>query len=497
MRKNKYSVGLLNYIINVFVVLLFWGGLLRKNFNADTLSHMYSGDADIANRLADGRYVIAFFDFIFFKAGIRTTDYISIFSLVALVLVAGSITVMQYVFSRRLPLASENGEIKYSLVMTVTLHAAVALGFLNVLFIEPLMFTEMSCYFGLAYLFASVGVLFFADKKYIIAIVLFLISVCTYQFSVVFAAIVLVYYILIDEDSKFSGHLIVREVLAILSTFGMGIINLILIKVAATIGWSGELRKDMDVTGLGDKFVLAIKALGQLYVSAYGLLLHLYIPLLFSLMVLIITVWVGVRLHDMQFLILSLVAYAGSTVLMLILPLMNGSFGLPGRMSFLFFLIQGLLVVLLMSRLDDKRMTIILSIGVVGYLFVQYFFTSFIITDKYVSNRQDINDVRLLVQAIEEYEDATGCQVTTLVVGHDNFAPDYYNIINFHAEQINERTATIVPVTLIKYATGRELIKEVMTDEDRFAMFGDSDWNELNLKEQLICDGDRAYWCVY
>ena len=98
MKIEKYKEIAIKFGISLSMLLIFWGGMLRKSFNADTLGHMFSRDADIAWRIADGRYVIALVDTTLLKLGIRTTDNLSVFMLFTFLIFAMAMVVVQKIF---------------------------------------------------------------------------------------------------------------------------------------------------------------------------------------------------------------------------------------------------------------------------------------------------------------------------------------------------------------------------------------------------------------
>ena len=494
---SKYKNFIVEYVLSLTIILIYWGGMLRKSFNADTLSHMFGVNPDITVNIEDGRYVIALFDSVLFKLGIRTTDFISLFMLLSLALIAMAAVLLVRLFYKAIVIEDNSSERRWLPLLGIV--TSVSLVFLNVYFMEPLCFAEMSVYFGLAYLLSTLGVLLYVKGKKLLAVLLFLIAAMTYQYSVVYSAIILVFYTIIEERFHWSIRLIRKEIIAILITFGAGLFDLLIIKLLAKIGVAGGFRKDMNVTNLGDKLSLAVKSLFNIYKGADGLLLNIYLPLLVAVLLLGGAIYISISNKDIHFIWIFIVANIVSLVLMYIIPLMNGDFYLPGRMAFTFFLIQGLSALCIILRLSEDKSKVVnlLSMTMVSYAFIQLIFIHFIIVDRFVSNEMDILVATQVEQAIEEYEHSSGNTVTTLVVAHDNFTPDYYEDLNFHAYQINERTVSIVPITIIRYVSGRVYEKEVMSNEDRIAMFGDVNFEILNLTEQLKFDNDRAYWCIY
>ena len=78
LKLEKYKSYIIQVGMNITVLLIFWGGMLRKSFNADTVSHMVSNNADVLWNISDGRYGIALMDAVLLKFGIRITDNLSV-----------------------------------------------------------------------------------------------------------------------------------------------------------------------------------------------------------------------------------------------------------------------------------------------------------------------------------------------------------------------------------------------------------------------------------
>ncbi|MBQ6415798.1 MAG: hypothetical protein IJJ65_06055, partial [Butyrivibrio sp.] len=97
MKRSKVLTSLL---YNFVLASIFFGGLLRKSYNADTITYMVYPVDSTDERLRGGRYLIMLFDYIFGKLGIRTTDYYYICIFLSIILLAASITLLQSVFKR-------------------------------------------------------------------------------------------------------------------------------------------------------------------------------------------------------------------------------------------------------------------------------------------------------------------------------------------------------------------------------------------------------------
>lgn len=485
---NKLNI-LRQYVMNFVVMLAFWGGILRTNYNADSLNHMFSEDADAFINLCDGRYIIALCDTVLLKLGMRTTDNIRVSELLALLLFTGAVSVLQQTFSKWEP---EN------ILYKIAYRLAVSFAFLNVLFSEVLMFSEMSVYSGFAYLMVAIAVNQVVNNKYVVACIPILLAACTYQYSVIFATIALVFYIFLDNEMKLSWNTIKKYIGAVAFGFGSGFINLVSIKVLSLINIIPAFRKDM---GAGDA-IAKLKAFGnaQIYLlsSCYGLLPKVWIPLLALLVPVLVILIIKIKEHkigDFFHLVLILLA---SEIFLNLLPLMNVVYGFPGRMAFCIFLVIGMTYVV-MSSINNKSdiLKMIMSYLLLGIVLANMLFSQFIMEDKYVTNTLDETYASMFVNELYKYEAETGNTITSIVVGYDDFAPIYYDRINFGAAQINERTTTIAASLITRYISDRYFVRMVMDDATREELFHNKNWDEWDADEQVVFIGDTAYWCMF
>ncbi len=487
MQCKKYKEELIRVGINFSLLLVFWGGMLRKNFNSDTIYHMLSGDADIFSRIEAGRYMVAFFDYILLKLGGRVTDNLSISMLVAFFMFLGAMIVIQKTFSRWEP-EELAGKIGYNFVLVLV--------FFNVLFAEVLMFGEYSIYFGLGYLLAAAGVKRYADRKYASMLLLFAMAVCTYQFTMIYAAILVTVYGCLEHDEKLSMEAVKRELIGIVAAMGMGAANYISIKILEKAGIVRAFGKHAGTGNIGKKALAMTESFIELHKNSLGILPNLWIPFLFTLGVTVLLIYSCVKRQVVKKLLFIVIAFVGSLLLLYVIPVLQETFSFPPRMAFCFYLVQGLLAVTAYVVCLDK-VRWLLSLGCIGYMLVQLLFCDFVVTNRFISNTLDEVYVNMMYQEVLKYEKETGTEVTQICVVKDAYAPAHYEEVSYGAHQINERVLGTITISFIGHVTGRHF-KKVKCDEEIYDQyFKDKDWNYLDLSEQLIFQGDTVYWCIF
>lgn len=494
-QKNKSK--LIRYLLNLCAILAVWGNLLRRNYNSDTVFHMLEWIADVVTHLEDGRYINALSDYILLKLGIRTTDNIGITMLITFVILALAATLIQVVFEKWEP---------RGILLKLAFNVGISLAFFNVFFAEVLMFNDVCVYFALAYTLSAAGCLFYTHKKYVRALILLMLGVCTYQNAAVFAALVLVFYFLLEHEFKWSVKAILDELLVLISTFGMGLLNFLSIRLVAYLGVTGGIRKDMGGGNLIDNIKVAFSSLVLLEKSANGILPGIYLPLIFSVFTIFISTLILIKANKYQEILFYMMVIFGSLLMLFVIPMTYSEFRFPPRLSFLFYMRQGIMGAVFLYIADKYQISLPIggadirnpiSVCIVLYAFIHCIFIGFITTDRFVSNTLDEVYSRELVREIEKYEEETGKTVKYLGTHNDDYSIAGYDEVTFKTDQINERVIGQATYSIIEVITGRHFDFVYMPDEIYDEYFAGHDWDYLDFDEQLVIKDDTAYWCIY
>lgn len=500
--QNSMKDKLISFIGSFFVLTALFGGLLRRAFNADTITYMIYAKDDADVRIRAGRYVIALFDVILYRLGIKTTDFMPLLILLSMVVLALTVVVLLGVFGRFNSLDNK--------LLSAGFSLALGLGFYNVLFAEYFMFTEVTVFYTMGFLVAAVGVHYFVSSNSgkIIAYPLFVLAACTYQYTVVFAAIVLAFYYMLLNDFEWSKKAVIEELLGCALPMSTGIICMLSIKVV------GQIFPDLaSVKPYSDEHVIhkiggVINSIGMFLKDSYNLLPGKYIPAFVLLASICVCIYLLMKAKGWQGILFFAVVCLGCMVLMLVIPMLGTGFNFPPRMSFCLYLVQGLIIITIMSLLSSPNIVISENVRefllkattflVMGYVWIQMIACSFITSGRYVANTLDRNYSQIILKEIEKYEEKTGITVTKLGTCTDAYAPSFYEESRVHYGQINERVIGQSTRSLIEALWGRrfEGAGEVPADvyEEYFA---GKDWDYFDVNEQLVIVDDTAYLCVY
>lgn len=483
---KKYQSKIYAYLVNLVILLVFWGGMIRRSFNADTIYHTVVQDADVVCNVKAGRYLIALCDFLFLKLGIRTTTYSSITMLLTLMGFAAAMTLMQEIFKAWCP-KEDKERMGYCGMVTLV--------FLNVLFAELLMFSEYCIYYALGYSLAVYAVKDYKERKYIRAVIDLILASAFYQYTLIFAAILTAFFICMEERSL-SKKAVLREATAIAGCILAGVLNLLSMWALKACGMFERLDKDAGVGNLKEKCLLALGSFERLYRDGGGILPNLFLPFFFTLFLWGMILISCRKEKNWKILPLLGLVWLGSHVLMIVIPMANETFYFPPRMSFCFYLIQGLLAAAAYVLCRQKGKAL-LTAGCISYLLIQLLFSDFVVTNHFVSNTLDKVYAKMAYEEILKYEEETGNQVTKLAVVKDGYAPDHYDEVSYSVEQINERALGMVTNSLMEVVTGRYFEPVDGEEEIIREYFEGKDWNVLDLSEQMVILGDTAYWCIF
>ncbi|MCQ2081333.1 MAG: glucosyltransferase domain-containing protein [Lachnospiraceae bacterium] len=460
---------------------------MRSGFNADTLLHMVVEDADVETRITHGRYLIALIDNMLLNLGIRTTDNIAITMFLTLGILAIVMLIVQKVIVDRMEI---EGFYRYVTILAIDFWA------LNVLFSEILMFSEFCIYSALAYLLGALAVLFYTKSKYIFAVLFLILGVCTYQYVVVFSAMLISFYICVENECKISKRIVLEEVACVLTCVGIGFANLVSTKILCEMKIISEVGKKAGSGDLMYKFSKVFDSFVMIMKHSYSMIPGNWIPAAIWMLI-IATICVGlVKKNEAYKIVYIFLIIVVSFSLMYIIPLSGENFFFPPRMAFTYYFLLGFLVSYGIAELNSKFREILVILFSI-FIIINLLCVQRINGNRYVSNKLDEVYVKMIDSKINMYEEETGKNVTKIAIGYDEYAPFHYSEVDMSYEQINESAAYSAVNSLMKIFTDRNFDRTKMEPEVFDKYFKGKDWNSFNIDEQVIVVGDTVYWCLY
>ena len=485
-KENKEN-GLVLFSSSFVLFLIFWVGLIRHNFNADTIFHMVVEDADILTNIEAGRYIISLGDFILYQFGLRTTTNISITMAVTFLLFSLAMVKTYRVFEDFSP---KNKFLKLGF------YLGTQLVFLNILFSELLMFNEYCVYFAFSYFMAAMGVEKYTQKKYFLMMISLILATTTYQYTMIFASILCATYLCIKHKGILSLQAVREEFSIIFICMGLGLLDVLSVFALEKLGVIRSFGKSMVFNTIFEKLGLAYRSFLDLNKSGSEIFPNLWLPLLFALFLWFVILFSLAKKRELKKAWYIFIVYVGSTFLLYVIPLIQTDFYFPCRMSFCFFLIQGMLILMAFSLCEDFLHNL-LVVACIGYLMLHFLFSQFIVANRFVSNTLDRVYANMIYQEIQKYEANTGINVTGLSIAEDSYCIDYYDEVGYKSHQINERALGTVTYSLMEVMCDRKFEHVTMPDEIYSQYFEGKNWDYFDLSEQFIIIDNVAYWCIF
>lgn len=482
---NKNNIQ--RYLINFTILVVTWGGMFRRSFNCDTLSHIANPVEDIMVRMRCERYLIAAIDYVLYHFfGVTTATHTGLTVFISILMFALALCLIQSSFIGKVKLNSVFDKIAF--------YAITALVFINVLFGELLMFGECAVMFGLAYLFSALGVYLFTKKKPWHALALFLLSTMCYQVAVVFGAIVISVWIFIDNDYKITLKTVKEEIICGLVTFGSGVVNMLSGEVLVKLGLIDWLMKGSGMGSITEKIKECAKNLLMILYDSKGILPGVWLPLLITLFAFGVTIFIFIR--KKRSILYFCILLPGLIVLLYAISMAQINVYLPPRIIVPFYAIQSMLLLIAFHSTEGQLKQIVGWVSC-GYLLIQMMFCNFEVSNHMISNTLDKTYAMMVYEKILDYEEETGNTVTKLGVINDIDCPFSYDSVTYKTDQINERALGTVTNTLVNVLTGREFEKIAMDEQIYEQYFKDKNWDYFDASKQLIIVEDAAYWAIF
>ena len=503
MGKSKLDKNVITaYIITLAFVLLAYQGFYRFGFGSDTMIHYLNPLINIESEFTYGRYIPYVMELLFYKIGIILPEKYRYFFILHILVVSLGAFIYQQVIVSLL-----NKKKAFSNVFEEYFgRALLILPFISTLFSEYLMFPE--CFVYCFYvLFTALAVYFYSKKKYVIAVIFVLMGGCTYQVSVILCAIYALLYMLIEGDCVLNKKMFFRGLIVSLSCLLVGALNYLSTKLMLAMGIMSDDPKPITSGSIIDSISRVLILFWNFLKNGIGLLPVPYI----NLCILIIATLLLFITHKKEKDRIILFAFAGFVMfaLSLAIPIIQSS---APRVIYTLYAAFGSTCFLAYVQLDismKKYMQALTGICVA----VQLFSCQQIALNHYISNAQDLACAQAVLNKIDNYEAKTGVTVTEIGTCVDDDSSNYYDNVYYKLDQINERTSRNVAYSLLEYAnriekndenngiksdaTNRLKKSQMKPGKIRKKYFKDMNWDKFDVDEQLVIDGNTAYWCIY
>jgi hypothetical protein len=359
-----------------------------------------------------------------------------------------------------------------------------------------MMFSEFTAYFGASFALAAAGAWFFNRRRYILFLVLVTASCLFYQTGIIFCAILISFYIFLESEAKITKAVIFRQAGGLAGILGIGLANIFSMRVLELLIDDYYVIKGFNDNNLRENITEVIRHAADLFKSNLWLLPAYYLPLLFSLAMGSVFSLMMIRSKKYHALFYALLLQICLLVLMYGISILGGYPSPPPRMIFIFYLVQATTGITAFHYAEGLARKLV-GYGFIAYLFLHIFFAQIIVSQHFVSNTLDKLYANMVYAKIVEYEEETGNTVTKLAVGRDADSKHYYDEVSYTSHSVNERVIGIINWIVVEMVSGRSFERLLMDEAFLREHFGDKDWIYIDLSEQLIIEGDTAYWVIF
>lgn len=495
------------YLGNLITLFLVWGGFSRCRLaNSDTLWGEIDPGATLISRLSNFRWLGYVGDaFSYYILHYYPYEHRTLSILLFLIVLAASLLLMQLTFTRVLQVRNWPSRRK------VVFLAATSICFLNVLTSELFYFTESLLIFKASLLLAMAGCFLFSRRHYAVGTVLLFLAPMFYQMSCIYAALVLCALAYLESEGKGFCQIFGRELGYLCAAMAGGILNyltgpLLDATISRRVGYEILPSKQIQNESLSWLMQNVLRQLRELYESSLGLMMPLWLPFLFSLVMTVMAVC-GICLAGEKedvgiyflYKIVSFLLMCGMAVVSF-----QGEF--VCRVTAPFYTMQAMnaLVTLYWMNRAGKRIRRWawkpVCISVLGYLALQCFFIQAVISNRMVSENLDILYANQILDIVEKYEKQTGCKIKTAAFCVDSNYSVYYDQVNYCHSAVNSRVAGQGTYSLVETVAswrGMSLGRGEMDEKVCEEYFAGRNWDTFDPEEQVVILDGNLYVCVY
>lgn len=370
------------------------------------------------------------------------------------------------------------------------------------------MFPECFLVFPFAYYFAMLGIRDIAERHNILGMIFVAVGCSFYQVAGISAAILLGTYLALQAEMQYSRSLFVKEMGFIIYIMLVPLVSFLILDLLVDIGIGEASNKNVVLFSLtADKMGPMLKDFfhgwWNMFRDNSGLLSIHWICAVLWLLGFSLTIISMIVQRNWSGILTSILLQLMYGILISVYPLASGTF-FP-RIIFPFY--SGLQMTVVTGVftgtglfLHTRRISAFFVAALACFVFFQIATCHWIGIERYVSNNLDETYGKIILNQIEKEEKKNGSKVTKLAFCMDTDCCRFYSDLRWHVDQINERTAAVVPFSLLhKVAAeeGRSFEYAEMKDDVYQTYFSGKNWDCPDAEEQVVVIGDTAYGCVY
>lgn len=475
-----------------------FGALVNKD-----LVHSYS-HPNIINLITSGRAVsLVMYGplWLFAKMGITALENAWVMQIIGMLLYALCAVIVYKMIARVLKTRD------IVIIRDFIIDVCILLMFINPFVTETYVYGAM--HWAVGVLAACLGAYYWTGAKYIRGFLCGVFATSFYQSNIIIMLVLcLSVYMLegIENNSLTRGFKKCCIVSLVCATECALVI--VIQKIAIKVFTVKVPNKNLSVGqafNLLDSARAIIISVGIFLILTYG-----FAPIYFSFFVFVFSIIVGVLIYSKRFKEkwLDIGIWCIYCVCMALIPysLVLATGACPGqRVVFsIFFGIGGMILcVSRILQLSNKKNygDIISRIFIILSVLVYVIYTEIGISDCFIQQALDRQEVKLVENEIEKYQKDTGIKVTKIMSMSDSDPLYLYSdqILNYYAITYNHRMLrdSWSQAPYLNYVCGTDYETGHMSEEQYQKYFGDKQWDILDLSQQLHFEDDVLYWAVY
>ena len=495
---NKKKYGIL-FLINLIVCWIAYGiYTIAVHFSTDDYYALFS-QRDTAYDVIGMSYrnVLGVVYIILDKLGINVVAAQQFFCIFFIIVTAVAITLTSYIVYTELK--------NKNIIAFISVDIGAIMIFVNI-------FTSEWMWYSLAYIQWSIAIigcvlaLYFLSRKERLlcntlyaCMTLFIAAGC-YQAILAQFAFCIMCIIFIQNDWKITRSAIFSGMRSVLAAgFGVGA-NIISTKILGFVGlMEQEPRTSRSGKGLLQLLLDYMDSQRYIWRDSIGMLPD-FVMLIVGCILIIVTIIIFVRkrCHLDTWLFMLLILISGHCVIFMS-QYMQGSVWMPARMSVPVFCMFTVLIWIIADSDMIKSKYIVAAVNII-FVAVNIFFIQTEAVDTYKTNELDRQYANMISNRIQKYEAKNNICVSKIGLCMDRYPlKKYYDIIHdsYSGEmQLKAFYTEWSGIYALDYYMERDF-EEVDVPSEYARLFSENNWNQIDLDEQLIFDGDTVYICLY
>ena len=493
---NRYSLIVYSFIFNLIMTFVSYAMFLQMHFSVDSYAIIYDNSGQ--QYLMQGRIVSYILNNLLNRFNINPTLNQQPLTLCLII----SISLCGSVLVKILYDIFNNKNITYFIMINII----VCISYCNVFLLEWFLYPEITLFLaiGLISVFFSIWVIS-KNSRFInlfIAFIMLNISMGIYQANLGIFIIYGLLILYIKNKGNLNKNAVVYSIKILFIGAFTSLINILSLKWLVYMGKAVKSDRDpnLNIETIKNNIIGILKIQKQIWSSTYGLLPK-YALLFFVVVIVcsIIYLIVKNKINFKSILYLSMITI-GSYLIIFVPHIFTNSLWIAQRTIVPFFsFISFLGLILLFFSGKDKSIHLMLGSISVMFLVINIVYIQLIGSNHISSNRMDQQFSILIDSEIKKYEENNNIKINNISAECDVNPTYNYNNIKYCIYDTNVR-AFITPwanVNMINYYTNSSYKKVEMDMDIHNKYFKDKNWDNLNLKEQLIFSEDTLFLVIY